>query len=165
MHKGLRKDILSKNLVTLFFYNKTLLIPWHQKTRLWAQVKRSRFQVFVLCVCAVSISKLRHPHPNTCGKTTGSVPEIMNMASCLSCTIAAFSKYGHISHYYDEKYKWENVGHKLIIKIDQQSTLFLLLSWPTFPLSGKLVMSMIYSFFTVLKNLEFKLLHAVCIIN
>ena len=26
---------------------------------------------------------------------------------------------------------------KLIIKIDQQSTLFLLLSWPTFPLRGK----------------------------
>ena len=33
-----------------------------------------------------------------------------------------------------KEYFWE---HKFIIKIDQQSTLFFLLSWPTFPLSRK----------------------------
>ena len=86
-----------------------------------------------------------------------------------------FYNYGHISHYYDEKYKWENVGHKLIIKIDQQSTLFLLLSWPAFPLSEKLGDFVDYRKFVQLINyflflidtqiIEFKIVHEVCILK
>ena len=65
--------------------------------------------------------------------------------------------------------------HKLITYIDQQSTLFLSLSWPTFFLSGKwsdfvnlsiFVQLINYLvFFSFLNVLKFKFVDAVCIIK
>ena len=41
------------------------------------------------------------------------------------------------SNNYISSAKYSRTHHKRIIEKDQQSTLFLTLSWPTFPLSGK----------------------------